>query len=185
MACQNFFESNMEESPAAQLIAVCIQQPEFNVLLNDIRDFDWKVINKLRASDLDRLTSTGFRFATKGVENRRQELKAFLIANPACMASDFEIIVAKFRMYGILITPKRTPIAAQPKKKKAPIVIEETDSESSGSEIVGLSSSSEEEEAVKKPKKAKPKKAKPKKVEPEEEEEEEEEEEDTGRRIWY
>ena len=43
----------MEETPAAQLIAVCLEYPEFNQLLSDIRDFDWKVINKLRREDLD------------------------------------------------------------------------------------------------------------------------------------
>ena len=67
------------ESPAAQLIAVEIEYPEFGTLLNDIRDFDWKIINKLRKEDLARVASTGFRFSTKGKVSQQKELASFLI----------------------------------------------------------------------------------------------------------
>ena len=71
------------ESPAAQLITVEIEYPEFATLLNDIRDFDWKLINKLRKEDLARVASTGFRFRTKGKESQQKELASFLIEHPS------------------------------------------------------------------------------------------------------
>jgi hypothetical protein len=149
----------MEDSPATQLIAVCLQHPEFNQLINDIRDFDWKIVNKLRASDLDRIASIGFKFTTKGLESRRQEFKSFLINTPACMASDFEMIICKLQIYSRLITPKRTAISARPKEvpKKKPIVVSaSSDSDSESSETPS-----------------------------EPETEGEGEEEDSGRRVWY
>ena len=152
----------MEESPATQLIAVCLQHPEFNQLINDIRDFDWKIVNKLRASDLDRIASIGFKFATKGLESKRQEFKSFLINTPACMASDFEMIICKLQIYSRLITPKRTAISARPKEvpKKKPIVV--ATSSDSGSFNIESSETQSEPET-----------------------EGEGEEEDRGRRVWY
>ena len=97
-----------EESPATQLIAVELENPEFAELLNDIRDFDWKLINKLRKEDLARVASTGFRFASKGLENQRMELKNFLYNNPACMASDLEMIIGKLTIFARLLSSKRT-----------------------------------------------------------------------------
>ena len=123
------------ESPAAQLIAVEIEYPEFATLLNDIRDFDWKLINKLRKEDLARVASTGFRFRTKGKESQQKELASFLIEHPSVMASDFEMIINKLQIYARLIgqQPKQTAAPAithnkqKPKKKKVLVVEEEED----------------------------------------------------------
>ena len=125
------------ESPAAQLIAVEIEYPEFATLLNDIRDFDWKLINKLRKEDLARVASTGFRFRTKGKESQQKELASFLIEHPSVMASDFEMIISKLQIYARLIgqQPKQTTRPAikhekqKPKKKKIIVVEEEEDEE--------------------------------------------------------
>ena len=64
----------MEDTPAVQLIAVEIQNPDFVPLLNDIRDFDWKIVNRLRKEDIARIHSTGFNFRTRGLENQKMEL---------------------------------------------------------------------------------------------------------------
>ena len=123
------------ESPAAQLIAVEIEYPEFATLLNDIRDFDWKMINKLRREDLARIASTGFKFRTKGKESQQKELASFLIEHPSVMASDFEMIINKLQIYARLIgqQPKQTTapaIAHNTKKpKKKVIVVEEEEDE--------------------------------------------------------
>ena len=122
------------ESPAAQLIAVEIEYPEFATLLNDIRDFDWKIINKLRKEDLARVASIGFPFSTKGKVSQQKELASFLIEHPSVMASDFEMIISKLQIYARLIgqQPKQTTAPAithdkkKPKKKKI-IVVEEED----------------------------------------------------------
>ena len=123
------------ESPAAQLIAVEIEYPDFATLLNDIRDFDWKMINKLRREDLVRVASTGFKFRTKGKESQQKELASFLIEHPSVMASDFEMIINKLQIYARLIgqQPKQTTAPAithdKKKPKKKVIVVEEEEDE--------------------------------------------------------
>ena len=88
------------EDFASTLIKQELKHPEIAVLLNDIRDFDWKLVNKLRKQDLQRVSWTGFRFATTGLESQRQELKAFLISHPSCMGSDFEKVLNKLQIFG-------------------------------------------------------------------------------------
>ena len=141
----------MEDCPAVQLIAVEIQNPEFVALLNDIRDFDWKIVNRLRKEDLVRIQTTGFQFKSKGAENQKMEFKSFLFEHPSCMASDLEMIINKLNIYSRLISNKnetqtaRTPIVQEaedseveevprkkknkPKRKRRVIVIEEEDEE--------------------------------------------------------
>ena len=138
----------MEDSPAVQLIAVEIQNPEFATLLNDIRDFDWKVVNRLRKEDLARIQSTGFHFKSKGIENQKQEFKTFLFEHPSVMASDLEMIIYKLNVFSRLIAnvstqepahiePTKTAITHQKKQKKSKkqkrkvVVIEEEEEEES------------------------------------------------------
>ena len=130
--------SVMEETPAAQLIAVCLEYPEFNQLLSDIRDFDWKVINKLRREDLARISSTGFVFKTKGIESQKKEVQSFLLNNPACMASDFELIIGKLQIVSHMVgakqaeqqKPKEVPqITREKKKTKKKIIVVEDEEE--------------------------------------------------------
>ena len=104
----------MEDSPAVQLIAVEIQNPEFSSLLNDIRDFDWKVVNRLRKEDLARIQSTGFHFKSKGIENQKQEFKTFLFEHPSVMASDLEMIIYKLNVFSRLITRASTQATQEP-----------------------------------------------------------------------
>lgn len=126
-----------EESPASQLIAVEIEYPEFATLINDIRDFDWKTINKLRREDLARVASTGFKFRTKGKESQQKEFASFLIQHPSVMASDFEMIISKLQIYARLIgeqqkqteAPAITHDKQKPKKKKVIVIEEEEDEE--------------------------------------------------------
>ena len=140
----------MEDSPAVQLIAVEIQNPEFASLLNDIRDFDWKTVNRLRKEDLERLKTTGFNFKSRGLENQKQELKSFLFEHPSCMASDLEMIIYKFNVFKRLYTQEQQPTVRveevqqpikQQKKSKKPkksviIIEEEEDYEESSEEDV-------------------------------------------------
>ena len=141
----------MEDSPAVQLIAVEIQNPEFATLLNDIRDFDWKVVNRLRKEDLARIQTTGFQFKSKGQENQKQEFKSFMFEHPSCMASDLETIIYKLNVFSRLITraptqatqehvriePTRTAITHQRTQKKTRkpkrkvVIIEEEEEEES------------------------------------------------------
>ena len=142
----------MEDSPAVQLIAVEIQNPEFVTLLNDIRDFDWKIVNRLRKEDITRIRSTGFTFKSKGLENQKQEFKSFLFDHPSVMASDLEMIISKLSVFARLVAnheavcqqpvqstppPTRNAIKYEvPKKKpkKKVIVIEEEVEEQSNEE---------------------------------------------------
>ena len=100
----------MEDTPAVQMIAVEIEHPEFALLLNDIREFDWRLINRLRKEDLARVHSTGFEFKNKGLENQREELKSFLLDHPSCMASDFEMVLNKLNIFGYLIAQKKMAV---------------------------------------------------------------------------
>ena len=143
--------SVMEETPAAQLIAVCLEYPEFNQLLSDIRDFDWKVINKLRREDLARISSTGFVFKTKGIESQRKEVQSFLLNNPACMASDFELIIGKLQIFSHMVgakqaeqqKPKEVPQITREKKKTKKKIIVVEDEEEDG--LIPYTSSEDEE----------------------------------------
>ena len=107
-------KNNMEDSPAVQLIAVEIQNPEFATLLNDIRDFDWKVVNRLRKEDLARIQTTGFHFKSKGIENQKQEFKTFLFEHPSVMASDLEMIIYKLNVFSRLIANVPTQATQEP-----------------------------------------------------------------------
>ena len=143
--------SVMEETPAAQLIAVCLEYPEFNQLLSDIRDFDWKVINKLRREDLARISSTGFVFKTKGIESQKKEVQSFLLNNPACMASDFELIMGKLQIFSHMVgakraeqqKPKEVPQITREKKKTKKKIIVVEDEEEDG--LIPYTSSEDEE----------------------------------------
>ena len=108
----------MEDTPAVQLIAVEIEHPEFAQLINDIREFDWKLINRLRKEDLARVCSTGFQFKNKGVENQREELKSFLLEHPSCMASDFEMIMSKLNVFAFLIAQKKMEVVKNEEEKE-------------------------------------------------------------------
>ena len=107
----------MEDNPAVQLICVEIENPEFVQLLNDIREFDWKVVNRLRREDMARVASTGFQFQNKGLENQRMELKSFLLEHPSCMASEFEMILSKLNIFGRLIAMKKMAVVEEEAKK--------------------------------------------------------------------
>ena len=109
----------MEDSPAVQLIAVEIQYPEFAALINDIRDFDWKIVNHLRKEDLARIQSTGYHFKSKGIENQKQEFKSFLFEHPSCMASDLEMIIYKLNVFARIVSPP-PQLAPPPQPKPQP-----------------------------------------------------------------
>ena len=110
----------MEESAAAQLIEVEIDHPEYAIILNDIREFDWKIINKLRKEDIARVARTGFTFKNKGLDNQKQELKTFLLEHPSTMSSDFEGIITKFNIFGRIIGEQRMKELNESVKKKQP-----------------------------------------------------------------
>ena len=121
-----------ENNLATQLIAAEIELPEFATLLNDIRDFDWTIVNRLRKEDLARIASTGFRFATKGADSRKKEFQSFLLQHPSCMASDFEMIISKLNIFARLIGDKnketKLPAIKHEKPRKKRIVIESSSS---------------------------------------------------------
>ena len=54
------------------------------VMLNDIRD-------------LNNIASTGFQFATRGVNNQHEEVRSFLLNHPSTMAADIDTIIIKLR----------------------------------------------------------------------------------------
>ena len=108
----------MDISAAAQLIEVEIDHPEYAIILNDIREFDWKIINKLRKEDIARVARTGFTFKNKGLDNQKQELKTFLLEHPSTMSSDFEGIITKFNIFGKIIGEQRMKELNESVKKK-------------------------------------------------------------------
>ena len=152
----------MEDTPAVQMIAVEIEHPEFALLLNDIREFDWRLINRLRKEDLARVHSTGFEFKNKGLENQREELKSFLLDHPSCMASDFEMVLNKLNIFGYLIAQKKMAVvrkeAAKDRKQskkqkrikhekpKVIVIEEEEEEEPEDSEDQSFSNEDNEEE---------------------------------------
>ena len=78
------------------------------VMLNDIRAYDFALVNKLTQRDLNNIASTWFQFATRGVKNQREEVRSFLLNHPSTMAADIDTIIIKFRLYGQLLRePKK------------------------------------------------------------------------------
>ena len=98
----------MANSPAAKLIALEIKHPEFATLINDIRDFDWTIVNRLRKDELVRIQYTGFTFKSKDTENQKMKFKSFLLDHPNCMASDFQMILNKLSIFSSIIGTKYT-----------------------------------------------------------------------------
>ena len=121
----------MFDTPEMQLIAAEIELPGLAQVINDIREFDWKIINKLRKEDLERIAGVGFQFKNRGIENRRQEFRAFLLEHPTLMSENFEHLMKKLSAYSRLLavkneeatrevirpsTPPRRAIKHHPKK---------------------------------------------------------------------
>ena len=96
----------MFDTPEMQLIAAEIELPGLAQVINDIREFDWKIINKLRKEDLERIAGVGFQFKNRGIENRRQEFRAFLLEHPTLMSENFEHLMRKLSAYSRLLAVK-------------------------------------------------------------------------------
>ena len=120
----------MDNSPAAHLIEQEIQRPEYATLLNDIRDFDWIIVNRLKREDLVRIQYTGFTFKSKGTENQKMEFKSFLLDHPSCMASDFQMILNKLSIFSNILGKRTASSFEVPRPTvRTPIVQEAEDSE--------------------------------------------------------
>ena len=89
---------------AIALMKAEIADEHIAVMLNDIRAFDFALVNKLTQRDLNNIASTGFQFATRGVKNQREEVRSFLLNHPSTMAADIDTIIIKFRLYGQLLS---------------------------------------------------------------------------------
>ena len=120
-----------------QLLAAELELPGLAQVLNDIREFDWKVVNKLRKEDLERISGLGFQFKNHGVENRRQEFRAFLLEHPTIMSENFEHLMKKLQIFAELMGVAAQP-KPQPKKRKAIT--------HNKAKVIEISSSSHEEE---------------------------------------
>lgn len=108
------------DSPEFQLIAAEIELPALAQVLNDIREFDWKIINRLRKEDLDRVAGVGFQFRNRGIENRRQEFRAFLLEHPSLMSENFEHLMRKLSAYSQLLTVKNAETESEQRKISPP-----------------------------------------------------------------
>ena len=82
------------------LIGCCIQYPEVSDILLEIRDFNKKDVDELTKTQLDQIESYGFRFNTKTVKGRREEIKAFVSENPCLMTKDCTQMVERFKIFG-------------------------------------------------------------------------------------
>ena len=108
------------DTPEMQLIAAEIELPGLAQVINDIREFDWKIINKLRKEDLERIAGIGFHFRNKGIENRRQEIRAFLLEHPTLMSENFEHLMRKMSAYSRLLAVKQTEVQKEPPHARTP-----------------------------------------------------------------
>ena len=110
----------MFDTPEMQLIAAEIELPGLAQVINDIREFDWKIINKLRKEDLERIAGVGFQFKNRGIENRRQEFRAFLLEHPTLMSENFEHLMKKLSAYSRLLTVKNEEATHEVTRPKTP-----------------------------------------------------------------
>ena len=115
------------------LISKELEDDEFKQGLDDIHNFRLGVIRNLSKTDLEQIQVAGFRFRTKTLAGRREEIKQFILEHPSLMSQDVESIKYKFKLLGRILKKKEGA--------KAPRVEEEDEFE-------------EEEEPKKKPKKA-------------------------------
>ena len=117
------------------LISKELEDEEFKQGLDDIHNFRLGVIRNLSKVDLEQIQYAGFRFRTKTLAGRREEIKQFILEHPSLMSQDVESIKYKFKVLGRILKKKEGT--------RQPTVIEEEDE------------FEEEEEPKKKPKKTK------------------------------
>lgn len=115
------------------LISKELEDEEFKQGLDDIHNFRLGVIRNLSKVDLEQIQVAGFRFRTKTLAGRREEIKQFILEHPSLMSQDVESIKYKFKVLGRILKKKEGT--------RQPTVVEEEDE-------------FEEEEPKKKPKKA-------------------------------
>ena len=82
-----FFSASCSTTLAID-IAIAIMKAEIAdeyivVMLNDIRAYDFALVNKLTQRDLNNIASTWFQFATRGVNNQHEEVRSFLLNHPS------------------------------------------------------------------------------------------------------
>lgn len=80
------------------LIQCCVEHPEVSDILQDIREFNKKDIDKITKTQLDQIESFGFHYNTKTVAGRREEIKAFVSENPCLMTKDCTQLVERFKI---------------------------------------------------------------------------------------
>ena len=78
---------------AIALMKAEIADEHIAVMLNEIRAFDFALVNKLTQRDLNNIASTWFQFATRGVNNQHEEVRSFLLNHPSTMAADIDTII--------------------------------------------------------------------------------------------
>ena len=92
----------------AQLIETELNQPEMSSILADIRDFKLGLIRSLTRYDLDKIERSGFKYRTKTLQGKREEVRAFILQHPSLMAGDVATIRENFRILGKIIKDKGT-----------------------------------------------------------------------------
>ena len=115
------------------LISKELEDENFKLALDEIHNFRLGVIRNLSKADIEQIQYAGFRYKTKTLAGKREEIKQFIIEHPSLMAPDVESLKCRFKIMGKLI-----------KKKKGTPRIEEEEEEDI-----------EEEEPIRKPKKSK------------------------------
>ena len=151
------------------LIEMDSKDPEVGKVLSEIHSFTLGTIKSLSREDLDAINRYGFRFKTKTLAGKREEIKQFLLEHPSLMGSDTKSIKRNFKYLGNILpkqesesysdsypepVPKKKPKKAKSRKG---IQVQESTYESSTEEsfdslprtnkqpiVVEYSSSSEE-----------------------------------------
>ena len=84
-----------------------LEDNEFKQGLDDIHNFRLGVIRNLTKTDIEEIQMTGFRFRTKTIAGRREELKQFILEHPSLMSQDAESIKYKFKILSKVLRGKQ------------------------------------------------------------------------------
>ena len=86
-----------------QLIEQDLADKKFSALLNDIRDFRLGLIRSLTKADLEYIQRHGFKFQTKTLIGKKEEVRQFVLTHPSLMAAEKETLKENFKILNTIL----------------------------------------------------------------------------------
>ena len=89
-------------------------------VLQSIRDFKLGLIRSITKTDTETIARYGFRFKTKTIAGRREEVRQFVLEHPALMAGDIGGLKKNFKILGTLLKERKTMCVTESESESEP-----------------------------------------------------------------